>query len=276
MARVDVQPVEGLSDPRVALYRSLRRVAKLRKDRQFVAEGSRLVAKLLRSPLRVHSLLVTERWLEEFRPALEARPEAEIAAFVTSKRELERIVGFHVHQGAMAVCEAPSPPDLDTALAAPGPQLLVALSGVAQADNVGGILRSLAGFGGTGALFDSATCDPYVRRAARVSMGAVFHLPIWRQVDLVTELPRLRDEFGFQVVAADTREPFVELDETPLTERVVVVLGAEADGVPDDVRAVCDLGVRIPMDPTWDCLNVGTAGAILLWECARRRRGHDA
>lgn len=275
MARIDERPVEGLDDPRVEVYRSLRRVARLRKDRTFVVEGARLVGKMLESPVAIHSLLLQPRWLETFRPLLERRAEPTLPVYVTSKRALEGIVGFHVHQGAMAVCAAPVPPPLETVVERPGSSLLVALSGVAQADNVGGILRSLAGFGGDGALLDGATCDPFVRRAARVSMGAVFHLPVWRPVNLPGELPRLREQHGYRVVAADVHEPCVDLDRAELGDRVVVVLGAEGDGLPSAVRDACDTAVTIPMDPSWDCLNVGTAGAILLWEIARRRRRGD-
>lgn len=272
---IAVHPVEGLDDPRVAVYRSLRRVARLRRDGTFVAEGARVVRKLLASPLVVRSLLLDQRWLDAFGPALEQRPETGIEVFLTSRQELERIVGFHVHQGVMALAEAPRPPDLlEFAKSVPG-HVLVALTGVSSPENVGGILRTMAGFGATGLLIDSATCDPFVRRAARVSMGAAFRLPVWRVDDLPAAFASLRAACGTRVLGAHLYEPVVDLPDADLSGNLLLVLGSEADGLSDEVAAACDACVRIPMDPEWDCFNVGTAGAILLWEVARRRATGD-
>ncbi len=269
---MNVHEVAGLDDPRVAVYRSLRRVAALRADRCFVAEGARVVAQLLESRLTIRSFLVEPRWLDTLRDRIDQRAGAEIDVFVASKPELERIVGYHVHQGVMAVAEAPEPPPLlpfarDTADA-----LFVSLSGVANAENVGGILRTMAGFGASGLLIDSATCDPFVRRAARVSMGAAFRIPVWRTPDLAGQLRTLRAECGVRSFAAHVRGERRDLDRTDLSGPLLIALGSEADGVPDDVVAACDDVVEIPMSGGWSCLNVGTAGAILLWEIVRRRR----
>ena len=269
---MNVHAVAGLDDPRVAVYRSLRRVAALRRDRCFVAEGARVVTQLLESPLTVRSLLLEPRWLEAFDALLAARPEEGLDVYVASKSQLERIVGYHVHQGAMAVAEAPEPPDLGATARGDAEPLFVSLSGVSNAENVGGILRTMAGFGATGLLIDGATCDPFVRRAARVSMGAAFRIPVWRCDDMAGTLRDLRRDCGVRCVAAHVRDDRVALDAADLSGPLLVALGSEADGLPDDVVDACDQVVEIPMAGGWACLNVGTAGAILLWEVVRRRR----
>ena len=149
--------------------------------------------------------------------------------------------------------------------------VVVALCGVSGPENVGGLLRTVAGFGGAGALLDAATCDPFVRRAARVSMGAVFHLPIWRVDDMAEAIVNLRERCGTRSVAAHLHPPYQDVLEADLSGNLLLALGSEADGLPADVSDACDARIRIAMDERWDCLNVGTAGAILLWEIARRR-----
>ncbi len=267
-----VHDVTSIDDPQVAEYRSLRRVASLRRDGLFVAEGARVVSRLLSTQLRVVSLLVDPGWLETLRPRLTARPEATIDVFVSPKPQLERIVGFHVHQGVMAIAEAPQPPELVPYLRGHPDHILVALEGVSNAENVGGLLRSLAGFGGAGMIIDSATCEPFVRRAARVSMGAAFTIPVWRSTDLAATIAQLRLECGTRSLAAHLHGETEALDRAALGGPVLLALGSEATGLSDGVVAACDTAVEIPMDPTWDCLNVATAGAVILWEVARRRR----
>lgn len=267
-----ITPVEGVDDPRVEEYRSMRRYAALRRGRRFVAEGTRVLVHLLASPLRVRSLLLEPRWLEEFRPRIEARPETDLEVFVAPREEVQKIVGFQVHQGAMAVAEEPDAPELLAfARGRPG-HVLVALDGVSSAENVGAIVRSMAGIGADGLLVDPVTCDPYVRRAARVSMGGVFRIPVWRVPDLPAAIASLRAECGTRSVAAHNRPPVEPIDRADLSGSLIVALGSEATGLSPAVLAACDRAVMIPMRGDWGCVNVAAAAAVFLWEIARRRR----
>lgn len=271
-----VIPVAGLDDPRVAPFRSMRRVEALRQEHTFVCEGGRVVRQLLKSPLAVHAILVDEKWLDELRDAIEARPERDLPVYVCPKAALEEIIGFTVHQGVMALAATPvAPPLLDVARATPG-HVFVALEGVSGAENVGGLVRSCAGFGATGLILDQASHDPFVRRAARVSMGAIFQLPVWKVPSIPPVLAELKAACGTRSVAAHLYEPVEDLDRADLAGNVVIVLGSEAVGITDDLLRVCDARVKIPMHETWGCLNVGTAGAVFLWEAAKIRRGAGA
>lgn len=267
-----VVPIDGIDDPRVAEFRSLRRIESVRREGRFVCEGARVVRQLLRSPLRIHSMLTDARWLDELRPLIDAREDLRgLPVHLTTKAALESIIGFSLHQGVMALADAPQAPDLLTHAAARPNHVYVALCGVSGAENVGGMLRNAAGFGADGVILDAPSHDPYVRRAARVSMGAVFHVPVWRVDDVVPALRALRDRYGTRSVAAHLYEPVVELPAADLSGPLVVVLGSEATGLSDDVVRACDAAVKIPMHENWGCLNVATSGAVFLWEIARRR-----
>ncbi len=269
---MNVIPVADVDDPRVADYRSMRRFAALRHSRTFVAEGTRVLVHLLASPLRIRSLLLEPRWVDEFRPALEARPEADLDVFVCTREELQRIVGFHVHHGAMAVADEPTSPDLFEFARATPRHVLVALDGVSAAENVGAVVRSMAGIGADGLIVDRVTCDPFVRRAARVSMGGIFRIPVWRVDDLPATIARLRAECGTRSVAAHNHPPVVDLDRADVSGDLLIVLGSEATGLSPAVLDACDERVMIPMRGDWGCINVASAAAVFLWEAARRRR----
>jgi tRNA G18 (ribose-2'-O)-methylase SpoU len=271
-APMKITPIDDLDDPRVEDYRSMRRFAALRRDRTFVAEGTRVVVHLLASPLRVRSLLLEPRWLEEFRPMLEARPEKDLEVFVAPREEVQKIVGFQVHHGAMAVADEPTAPDLFEHARAKKDHVLVALDGVSSAENVGAIVRSMTGLGADGLIVDSVTCDPYVRRAARVSMGGIFRMPVWRVDDLPATIARLRAECGSRSVAAHNHPPVEDVDHVDLSGAVLVAFGSEATGLSPTTIAACDVAAMIPMRGDWGCINVGAAAAVFLWEIARRRR----
>jgi tRNA G18 (ribose-2'-O)-methylase SpoU len=267
-----ITPIDGVDDPRVADYRSMRRCATLRKNRTFVAEGSRVIVHLLASPLRVRSLLLEPKWLEEFRPAIETRPEQDLEVFVASRDEVARIVGFQAHQGAMAVAEEPDATDLYELARSTPCHVIVALDGVSSAENVGAIVRSMTGLGADGLIVDPVTCDPYVRRAARVSMGGVFRMPVWRVDDLPATIARLRAECGTRALAAHNHPPVDDIDRADLSGNLLIALGSEATGLSPETIAACDRSVMIPMRGDWACINVAAAAAVVLWEVARRRR----
>jgi len=204
---------------------------------------------------------------------LEARPESDLEVFVAPREEVQKIVGFQVHHGAMAVADEPTPPDLFELARSKRDHVLVALDGVSSAENVGAIVRNMTGLGADGLIIDPTTCDPFVRRAARVSMGGIFRMPVWRVDDLPATIARLRAECGTRAVAAHNHPPVDDLDRVELGGGVLVALGSEATGLAPATIAACDASAMIPMRGDWSCINVGAAAAVFLWEIARRRRG---
>jgi RNA methyltransferase, TrmH family len=129
---------------------------------------------------------------------------------------------------------------------------------VADPGNLGTILRSADAFGASVAL-SPGCADPTGPKAVRASAGAVFRVPIagfdeprGRRIALVSEGGRKLADF----------EPGVP---------VTYVLGAEREGLPDDVVAACDESATIPLAPDAESLNVAVAGAIALYEHRRGR-----
>ena len=137
--------------------------------------------------------------------------------------------------------------------------------------NMGAIFRSAAALGMDAVLISPSCHDPYYRRCARVSMGAVFQVP-WARIegnaDWASELvPKLRKD-GFVTVAMALRDDSIGLRDRCLAEakRLAIVLGTEGDGLRDSTIAACDYTVLIPMAHQVDSLNVAAAAAIAFWE----------
>lgn len=133
----------------------------------------------------------------------------------------------------------------------------LALWRVADPGNVGTLIRTADAFGASVHL--SAGCaDPTGPKALRASMGSVFRVATGR----FDEAPGRRI-----ALAAHGGAPLSELD---LTQPVSFVLGAEREGLPDDVAAACEAVASIPLAEGAESLNVAVAGAIALYELARR------
>ena len=263
-----VQRVTSMDLPELEIYRTLRRPVEHARQGIFVAEGEKVVRRLLESGLEMQSMLVTPDWLENLRHSGHLKHERSMRIYLAEADLLRQIVGFNIHQGIMAVARVPAEPSIDRI---PDPHLLVALDGLRTSENVGVIVRNCAAFGVDAILVGETSCSPYLRRAVRNSMGAVFKIPVVHVPKLADTLQTLRMLHQTRIVAADPHGA-ANLYNLQLTGNVCIVLGNEDDGISAAVSTLADARVMIPMRNETDSLNVGSASAVFLFEAARRRK----
>lgn len=141
---------------------------------------------------------------------------------------------------------------------------IVVIDGVVDTTNIGAIFRSAAALGIDAVLLTTNSCDPWNRRAVRVSMGSVFLVPwTWIEGDL-----QQLNEYGFKTVAMALTDKSIPLDSPILKqeERLAMIMGTEGDGLPMETINKADYVVRIPMAHGVDSLNVAAASAVAFWE----------
>jgi RNA methyltransferase, TrmH family len=132
----------------------------------------------------------------------------------------------------------------------------LALWRVSDPGNVGTLIRSADAFG-AGVMLSAGCADPFGPKALRAGMGSTFRVP----------LP------GFEVrdavaLVPDGGEPLAEVE---LERYSTFVLGAEREGLPEEILERCDVRTTIPVQSV-ESLNVAMAGAITLYERSRRNR----
>lgn len=262
-----VRIISSLDVPELHPYRTLRRPLEQRQQGVFVAEGEKVVRRLLASPLSVISLLLTPQWLDRLSTTDPHLTSVLPDVFVAENLLLQHIVGYNMHQGIMALARVPEDTALDRL---PSPHLLVALDGLRQAENVGMVVRNAAGFGVEALAVGETSCSPYLRRAVRNSMGAVFSLPIVHADRLDLTLMTLYEKFRTRLIVTDPHAR-QSIQSTDLTGNVCIILGNEDEGVSPQIERLASERVRIPMLRGVDSLNVASAAAAFLCEAARQR-----
>ncbi len=266
-----VQNISDLELPELQPYRTLRRQAEHRLQRIFVAEGEKTLRRLLESPFVIISVLLTEEWLQIFEPHLQSRSE-EIRVYIAEKSLLEKLTGFTMFQGVMAVAKIPASLSLEELLEnSATPKLLVATDGVSNAENLGTLVRNCAAFSVQGLLSGKNSSSPFLRRAVRSSMGGIFKIPVLEELDLVETIGELRRE-NICCLAAHPRANGKILPQTNLRESCCLIFGNEAQGISQEVLAACDEAVSVPMPAEVDSMNVSSAGAVFLYEVWRQRQ----
>jgi tRNA G18 (ribose-2'-O)-methylase SpoU len=258
----DLILIDDPNDPRVAAYRDIKERDLVGRQGLFIAEGETVLRAFVRdAPERVRSLLIDGKRIDKLGEVLAGLPPG-VPVHVAGQAVLDAIAGFHLHRGVLAVGAKPEPMSADALLAGAGERAVVlVLMGIANHDNLGGIFRNAAAFGVDGVILDGDCCDPFYRKAIRVSIGATLSMPTaWLAPgeDVVDLLERR----GFQGLALSPAagETLARLDPPA---RAAVLLGAEGPGlsqaVMDRVRTV-----GIPMAGGFDSLNVATTSGIVL------------
>jgi len=269
-----LQRIDSLDTPELEPYRTMKRPVEHEEQGIFVAEGEKVVRRLLESRFEVVSALLPEKWLPEFEPLLRERPENIPVYVVEKKQVLEALVGFSMFQGVMAVGKIPAPGTLDDALArSVPPRLFVAVDALTNAENLGVLVRNSVAFGAQALLVGETSASPFLRRAVRNSMGTIFQLSVVETDNLPQALHELRKR-DIHCVAAHPHADGRALSDADLTGDCCLVFGSEGYGISPPVLEACDEAVAIPMPPGVDSLNVGSAAAVFLYE-ANRQRGRS-
>ncbi len=278
----NIHQVSTLDLPELEPYRTLRRPSEHIRQGIFVAEGEKVVRRLLASDLTIISMLMTPEWfntlsninhltnnqLSTHHSTTHHSPKV----FIADKQLLQSIVGFRLHQGIMAVAKVPQPCSLEEALSkVVRAHLLVALDGLVSAENVGVVVRNCVAFGVDAVIVGETSSSPYLRRAVRNSMGAIFQLAVVPVAHLGETITLLHQQYRTSTVAAHPKSER-RLPDVNLSGNVCIVLGNEGKGLSRNVLEACTEQIAIPMMNGTDSINVASASAVLLYE-ARRQRG---
>ena len=223
--------ISSAANPRLKLVRRLESRRQRAKLGLFVCEGEDLVEAARAAGVEPVDLLVAGESVE-----------AELLARVSTLAHPPRVIGVFRRDDLPAFGSRP---------------VGLALWHVTDPGNVGTLIRCADAFGASIAL--SAGCaDPTGSKALRASAGAIFRVPVGR----------FDEPEGRRIaLVAHGGEALAEVE---LGSGTTFVLGAEREGLPDDVVAGCDAVASIPLAAEAESLNVAGAGAVALYEWSRR------
>mgnify|MGYP002552954096 CR=1 FL=1 len=245
-----MERITSRKNPLLEHMRRLDSAAFRRQQGEFLCDSPKLVGEALRHGARVLAVAVSD--------GVEP-PEgldASVRCAAVPPDVMASISPMRTPQGMLAVCRLP-----DTALpeTLPGSRYVV-LDGVQDPGNVGTVLRTADAFGCDGVLLLTGCADPYSVKTLRSSMGAVFRMPVW-----CTDAASMRQRLtaaGLPLYGAALRDDTEDVRALDL-RRCAIAIGSEGRGLTEQVLAMCDKTVRIPMREHCESLNAAMAAAVL-------------
>lgn len=289
----EIITIEDPDDPRLSDYTDLTDV-ELRRRREpaeglFIAEGEKVIRRAQHAGYQMRSMLLSAKWIDTMRDVIDEVPAP---VYAVAPEVAESVTGYHVHRGALASMRRKEPHDpaelLSTArrvvilesvndhtntgamlplgLKKGAGQRVAIFEDIVDHANLGAAFRNAAALGVDAVFLTPRCADPLYRRAVKVSMGAVFHVP-WTRLTSWPEDVELFRQHGFVTAALCLDEKSILIDELAARryEKLALMLGTEGDGLSIDALRAADEWVRIPMAAGMDSLNVAAASAVAFY-----------
>ena len=258
--------IESPKNPQVKALVKLRERRTREREKRYLIEGAREVGRALSAGVEVEKLYICEDFLNAEGREVLARADT-LEYIHLSSVAFQKVSYRDTPDGLLAVAWMRET-SLDALDVEPDALFLVVV-GLEKPGNLGALLRTADGVDADAVFVTGAGTDLTNPNVIRASMGSVFSRPVLN-VETETLLAWLQ-KHEVHVVATT---PHTELSywDADYTGAVAVVLGAEHEGLPEAWLEAAQSRVRIPMRGLADSLNVGTAGALLLYEAVRQRR----
>lgn len=228
--------------------------------------GRHAVEAALRNPARQHRKLWATR---EGIASLDGELPADFPVEYADVSDLARLVARDApHQGLVLECEHLAELVLSEVVASGDPRPVVVLDQVTDPHNLGAIMRSAAAFDVAAIVTQDRHAPPESGVVAKSASGALEILPWVRVVNLARTLEEIA-ELGYWRVGLAGESQTLLADALPAGP-VALVLGAEGEGLRQNVAAHCDVLARLPISAHVESLNVSNAAAIALYSIATR------
>jgi len=233
------------------------------ESRRFLVQGRKVVAELLASSWRTEMILADADAAEWVR---DAAAKKKVPVHVLPSHELDRLGTFEKGNELVAVAVMPEQPKFR---APAKDELVLALDGIRDPRNMGGLLRIADWFGVWQVLCSQDCIEVYNPKCVQSTMGSLFRVQV-RYARLMDELPMCG--------AAGARVFFADMDgasayDVALTRPAVLVLGSESHGLSEGVRAVMEATtISVPRVGKAESLNVAMAASALCSEFTRQAR----
>lgn len=250
-----METITSRKNAMIVTLRTLAKDAAFRRERQeYLCDGSKFLLEALQSGCEVTAIL----WKDLADEALAGRFSCRQAA---APAELFDYVSPLMNSpGPLFTVRMPAKASRDT------PQRAMVLENVQDPGNVGTVLRTANALGIDCVVLTGACADVFSPKTVRATMGAIF-----RQRVEVLSFPGLREALSawglplYGAVLSERAKGVLQLD----LRHCAIAVGSEGRGLTEELIALCDEELMIPMRPESESLNASVAAAILMWEMKR-------
>ncbi|MCL2662479.1 MAG: RNA methyltransferase [Oscillospiraceae bacterium] len=223
---------------------------------QFLCDGGKLLDEAIAANADILTILTIEK--------IEQDIPTGTTVYNVDKDLISSLSPLKTPQDVLFICRAKEFTGIDYTK---GTHIL--LDNIQDPGNVGTILRSAYAFGIDSVILTEDSADIYNPKSVRASMGAIFkQRTIRKPLNEITELKKQ----GVKFIGTSNDVHSTDVRHSNFGD-AIIVLGNEGKGISENLFAVCDEVVRIPLSPDCESLNAAIAASIIMWEATKRTGG---
>lgn len=143
---------------------------------------------------------------------------------------------------------------------------IVILDNVQDPGNIGTIIRTAVAFNYDTIVLSSNSVNKYNEKVIRASQGMLFKINIIEK-NLIEFIPKLKEQ-GYDVYGTNVVNG-INIKEVNKSNKHAFILGNEGNGVSTEVENLVDKNIYIDINENCESLNVGIAGAIIMYEMGK-------
>ena len=226
------------------------------EHKKYFVEGIKLVKEAISEEKPINKIIICESLLNEKVNTKQFEIE------YVSKDVFEYISDTKTPQGILAVINMQFNNDIVK------DNTIFALDNIQDPGNLGTIIRTLDCAGINTLLLSKGTVDLYNPKVIRGTMGAIYRVNVHENLNLKEELLKYKKD-GYKIVTTDLSATIFHYD-LNFNQKLVIVIGNEANGVSNEIKSIADIKVKIPMLGRTESLNAGVAASIIAYEKVRK------
>ncbi|NWF51348.1 MAG: RNA methyltransferase [Ignavibacteriaceae bacterium] len=251
-----------ISKSELKYYSSLLNKKYRHKENKFIIEGRLLLEEALKSNQEIEIVISTHSFAETDQDFL--LQFKHVRHETVSQKEFTRVCDTSTPQGIAGVIKFRGADKNKLNLI--NDDLIVFIDNISDPGNLGTIIRTCDWFGIKKILLSKNSVELLNPKTIRSSMGSVFHLNIFNEIDLQTDIRAIQKN-GYKIYLADVKgeDVFKIKDQN----KIILCFSNESRGPSDELREIADKTITIPRFGAAESLNVSSAAAILISHLAR-------
>jgi TrmH family RNA methyltransferase len=253
-----MQRIESLSNAKIKRLKSLH-TKKVRDNLNlFLIEGFKIVEEAIDSSFVIEEIYISDYFYKHHQSCVEKYEPYKV--FIVNDKMMAKMAATVTPQGVIAVVIKR---EYDVTLLLNGHSVLL-LDKVNDPGNLGTIIRSADAFDIPICFYTDNSVDVYNEKTIRSTMGSIFRIPYIKiNDDIIFKLKEL--DYEFVAMALDGKL----VSEAVISKKSMIVIGNEANGISDEILALCDQRVKIKMLGKAESLNAAIAASIIMYEITK-------
>lgn len=258
-----MQEITSKNNEKIKDLINIRDDKKFRKDKSlFYVEGERIISNI--SPKLIKSLYIQEDKVKDFSNIIKEVDNNDI--YILSNEVFHKVKDTINSQGIIALIKINKILDVDYSKIS---KILI-LDNIKDPGNLGSIIRTSEASGFDLIILTSNCCDIYNTKTIRASMSSIIRMKIIVSNDIINTINNLKEK-KFKIYTSYLNSNSIDLYKTKFEDKLVIVIGSEAEGVSKEILNVSDIYLKIPMNGDIESLNVSSATSIILYEIYRQK-----